>query len=102
MLSLTENPDILKTVGHHEKRPTLVIGFAAETNDVETNARAKLDRKGADMIVANDVSPETGIMGGTRNTVALVGREGIERWPDMSKSEVAERLVAKIAELFAG
>jgi phosphopantothenoylcysteine decarboxylase/phosphopantothenate--cysteine ligase len=97
-LPLTENPDILKTVGHHDKRPKLVIGFAAETNDVETNARAKLDRKGADIIVANDVSPETGIMGGKRNTVALISRDGVERWPEMSKDEVAEKLVAVIAD----
>jgi phosphopantothenoylcysteine decarboxylase/phosphopantothenate--cysteine ligase len=101
-LPLTENPDILKTVGHHDKRPKLVIGFAAETNDVETNARAKLDRKGADMIVANDVSPETGIMGGKRNTVALISRDGVERWPEMSKEEVAEKLVAVIASKLAG
>jgi len=101
-LALTENPDILKTVGHHEKRPRLVIGFAAETNDVETNARAKLDRKGADMIVANDVSPETGIMGGKRNTVALISRDGVERWPEMSKDEVAERLVSLISDKMAG
>jgi phosphopantothenoylcysteine decarboxylase/phosphopantothenate--cysteine ligase len=101
-LQFAENPDILKTVGHHDKRPKLVIGFAAETNDVETNARAKLDRKGADMIVANDVSPETGIMGGKRNTVALITRDGVERWPDMSKDEVAERLVAVIAGKFSG
>lgn len=99
-LPLTENPDILRTVGHHEKRPKLVIGFAAETSDIEANARAKLDRKGADMIVANDVSPETGIMGGKRNTVALVSRDGVERWPDMSKAEVAEKLVALIAGRF--
>ena len=99
-LALTENPDILKTVGHHAERPKLVIGFAAETSDVEANARAKLDRKGADMIVANDVSPETGIMGGARNTVALIRRDGVERWPDMSKEEVAERLVALIADRF--
>ncbi|MCB1446791.1 MAG: bifunctional phosphopantothenoylcysteine decarboxylase/phosphopantothenate--cysteine ligase CoaBC [Rhizobiaceae bacterium] len=96
-LPLTENPDILRTVGHHQQRPRLVVGFAAETSDVETNARAKLDRKGADLIVANDVSPETGIMGGKRNTVALIGRDGVERWPDMSKEEVAGRLVALIA-----
>ena len=101
-LQFAENPDILKTVGHHDKRPRLVIGFAAETNDVETNARGKLDRKGADMIVANDVSPETGIMGGKRNTVALITRDGIERWPDMSKDEVAEKLVAVIAGKFSG
>lgn len=97
-LALTENPDILRTVGHHEKRPKLVIGFAAETNDVETNARAKLDRKGADMIVANDVSPETGIMGGKRNTVAIISRDGVERWPEMSKDEVAGRLVELISD----
>ena len=97
-LPLAENPDILKTVGHHAKRPKLVVGFAAETSDVEANARAKLDRKGADMIVANDVSPETGIMGGKRNTVALISRDGVERWPDMSKEEVAVRLVALIVD----
>jgi phosphopantothenoylcysteine decarboxylase / phosphopantothenate---cysteine ligase len=97
-LPLAENPDILKTVGHHAKRPKLVIGFAAETSDVEANARAKLDRKGADLIVANDVSPETGIMGGRRNTVALIRRDGVERWPDMSKEEVAEKLVKLITD----
>jgi phosphopantothenoylcysteine decarboxylase/phosphopantothenate--cysteine ligase len=97
-LALAENPDILRTVGHHEKRPKLVIGFAAETSDVEANARAKLDRKGADMIVANDVSPDTGIMGGKRNTVAIIRRDGVERWPEMSKDEVAEKLVALIAD----
>ncbi len=97
-LALTENPDILKTVGHHTTRPTLVIGFAAETQDVEANARVKLERKGADLIVANDVSPSTGIMGGTRNSVKLIRRDGIEQWPDLSKDEVAERLAALIAE----
>lgn len=101
-LPLAENPDILRTVGHHAQRPRLVIGFAAETTDVEANARTKLDRKGADMIVANDVSPATGIMGGTRNTVALISREGVERWPDMSKDEVAEKLVAIVAGKLAG
>jgi len=97
-LALTENPDILKTVGHHTMRPKLVIGFAAETQDVETNAKAKLERKGADMIVANDVSPATGIMGGSRNRVKLVRRDGVEQWPDLAKEEVAERLAALIAE----
>ncbi|MBB1249384.1 bifunctional phosphopantothenoylcysteine decarboxylase/phosphopantothenate--cysteine ligase CoaBC [Rhizobium sp. G21] len=97
-LALTENPDILKTIGHHEKRPKLVIGFAAETNDVEDNARAKLARKGADLIVANDVSPETGIMGGSRNTVSIIAADGVDRWPEMDKAEVAERLVALISE----
>ncbi len=96
-LQLTENPDILKTVGHHPLRPKLVIGFAAETQDVEKNGLAKLSRKGADLIVANDVSPETGIMGGTRNRVKIISKEGIEEWPDLTKDEVAARLAALIA-----
>ncbi|MEF0940070.1 bifunctional phosphopantothenoylcysteine decarboxylase/phosphopantothenate--cysteine ligase CoaBC [Rhizobium sp. BR 362] len=99
-LALTENPDILKTVGHHTHRPQLVIGFAAETQDVEANAKAKLERKGADMIVANDVSPATGIMGGTRNSVKLIRHGGVEQWPDLDKEEVAARLAALIAEQF--
>ncbi|MEH3110291.1 MAG: bifunctional phosphopantothenoylcysteine decarboxylase/phosphopantothenate--cysteine ligase CoaBC [Agrobacterium cavarae] len=97
-LQLTENPDILKTVGHHEKRPRLVIGFAAETQNVEDNGRAKLQRKGADMIVANNVSAETGIMGGARNQVKIISQTGVDAWPEMSKTEVAERLAALIAE----
>ncbi|CDN50670.1 bifunctional phosphopantothenoylcysteine decarboxylase/phosphopantothenate--cysteine ligase CoaBC [Neorhizobium galegae] len=96
-LLLTENPDILKTVGHHEKRPKLVIGFAAETQDVEKNGRAKLERKGADLIVANDVSPETGIMGGTRNRVKIISAKGVDEWPELDKDEVAERLAALIS-----
>ena len=98
-LQLTENPDILKTIGHHESRPHLVIGFAAETADVVFNAQGKLARKGADFIVANDVSPATGIMGGDRNRVRIVSSDGVEDWPDLSKAEVAERLAARIAEL---
>jgi phosphopantothenoylcysteine decarboxylase/phosphopantothenate--cysteine ligase len=97
-LALTENPDILKTVGHHTMRPKLVIGFAAETQDVDNNAKAKLERKGADLIVANDVSPATGIMGGVRNRVKIVSRSGIEQWPDLSKEEVAAKLATLIAE----
>jgi phosphopantothenoylcysteine decarboxylase/phosphopantothenate--cysteine ligase len=97
-LALTENPDILKTVGHHTLRPKLVIGFAAETQDVESNAMAKLERKGADIIVANDVSPATGIMGGVRNRVKIVAHSGIEQWPDLAKEEVATKLAAMIAE----
>lgn len=97
-LQLAENPDILKTVGHHANRPGLVIGFAAETQEVETNGRRKLGAKGADMIVANDVSPATGIMGGDRNRVKLISQGGIEDWPDLSKDEVAARLAALIAE----
>jgi len=100
-LQLMENPDILKTVGHHEKRPKLVVGFAAETQDVEKNGRAKLERKGADYIVANDVSAETGIMGGDRNSVKIISNEGIEAWPDMDKAEVAKRLAALIVEKLA-
>lgn len=96
-LLLTENPDILKTVGHHDKRPKLVVGFAAETQDVEKNGRSKLERKGADMIVANDVSPETGIMGGSRNRVKIISANGVDEWPDLGKDEVAERLAALIA-----
>lgn len=99
-LQLMENPDILKTVGHHEYRPRIVVGFAAETQNVETNGRAKLDRKGADMIVANDVSAGTGIMGGDRNSVKLISRLGVESWPDLDKTDVAKRLAAVIAEKF--
>lgn len=101
-IQFAENPDILRTVGHDDRRPKVVIGFAAETSDLEANAKAKLDRKGADIIVANDVSPQTGIMGGRRNTVALVSRDGIERWPEMDKDEVAARLAALIADRLAG
>ncbi|WEX77741.1 bifunctional phosphopantothenoylcysteine decarboxylase/phosphopantothenate--cysteine ligase CoaBC [Sinorhizobium numidicum] len=96
-LQLAENPDILKTIGHHRSRPRLVIGFAAETENVAENGRAKLDRKGADYILANDVSPKTGVMGGDRNRVKLIGRDGAEDWPEMSKDEVAEKLAALIA-----
>jgi phosphopantothenoylcysteine decarboxylase / phosphopantothenate---cysteine ligase len=102
VLSMTENPDILKTVGYHALRPRLVIGFAAETQNLIDNAKAKLARKGADMIVANDVSAETGIgekgvMGGDRNRVRIVSAEGVEDWPELSKNEVAERLAGVIA-----
>jgi phosphopantothenoylcysteine decarboxylase/phosphopantothenate--cysteine ligase len=101
-LELAENPDILKTVGHHAQRPRLVVGFAAETQNVEENGRSKLERKGADLIVANDVSPETGIMGGDRNRVKLISRDGVEGWPDLSKDEVAERLALWIATQIGG
>ncbi|APG89695.1 bifunctional phosphopantothenoylcysteine decarboxylase/phosphopantothenate--cysteine ligase CoaBC [Sinorhizobium americanum] len=96
-LQLAENPDILKTIGHHASRPKLVIGFAAETENVAENGRAKLERKGADYIVANDVSPATGIMGGDRNRVKLIARDGIEEWPEMGKDDVADKLAALIA-----
>ncbi len=100
-LHLVENPDILKTVGHHAMRPKLVCGFAAETQSVIENARKKLETKGADMIVANDVSAETGIMGGERNSVRVISRDGVDVWPDMPKGEVAEKLAEKIASYFA-
>jgi phosphopantothenoylcysteine decarboxylase / phosphopantothenate---cysteine ligase len=99
-LGLVENPDILATVAHLKKgRPRLVVGFAAETEKVIEHAKAKLAKKGCDLIVANDVAPETGVMGGPRNTVHLVSRDGIETWPTMDKEEVARRLVARLAQL---
>lgn len=105
-LQMVENPDILAGVGHHEKRPTLVVGFAAETQNILKNAEAKLNKKGADFIVANDVSHDSGIgssgvMGGDRNSVRIVSRSGVEAWPEMTKEEVAERLAALIAEKLA-
>lgn len=99
VLEFTENPDILKTVSQMKKgRPTLVVGFAAETDDVIANATAKRKRKGCDWIVANDVSPETGIMGGGENAVHLITEQGTDDWPRMSKDMVARRLAAAIAE----
>lgn len=95
-LSMVENPDILAGVGHSPQRPALVVGFAAETQDVAANAQRKLDKKGADWIVANDVSGD--VMGGDRNHVRILSRSGIEEWPEMSKSQVAEKLAEKIAE----
>jgi phosphopantothenoylcysteine decarboxylase/phosphopantothenate--cysteine ligase len=96
-LRLVENPDILATLSTNQRRPRLVIGFAAETNDVEAHARAKLGRKGCDWIVANDVSVE-GTMGGDQNAVAIVSAQGIERWERMAKAQVAQRLAQRIAE----
>ncbi|MEF2070167.1 bifunctional phosphopantothenoylcysteine decarboxylase/phosphopantothenate--cysteine ligase CoaBC [Consotaella aegiceratis] len=100
-LTLAENPDILATVAHAANRPAVVVGFAAETDDLIDNAKAKLARKGADMIVANDVSPASGVMGGTRNTVRLVTSAGVEAWPAMDKDEVAGRLAERLATLLA-
>ncbi|MCH2067580.1 MAG: bifunctional phosphopantothenoylcysteine decarboxylase/phosphopantothenate--cysteine ligase CoaBC [Shimia sp.] len=98
-LEFAENPDILATVSQMgEGRPGLVVGFAAETDDVIENATAKRIRKGCDWIVANDVSPATGIMGGSENAVTLISDAGSEAWPRMGKREVAEKLAAKIAE----
>jgi phosphopantothenoylcysteine decarboxylase/phosphopantothenate--cysteine ligase len=101
-LQLVENPDILATISKlPNTRPKLVIGFAAETENLIDNAKAKLARKGCDWIVANDVTPATGIMGGDRNTVHLITADGVESWPDEAKDEVAARLVARIATALA-
>jgi phosphopantothenoylcysteine decarboxylase/phosphopantothenate--cysteine ligase len=102
-LTLVENPDILSDTAHRkEKRPQLVIGFAAETEDVIANAKDKLKRKGCDWILANDVSTETGIMGGDRNRVHLITASGVESWPPQSKDEVAAALIGRIAAVLAG
>ena len=107
-LQLVENPDILATISRlKDKRPPLVIGFAAETEHLIDNAKAKIKRKGCDWIVANDVSPATGVMGGDRNTVHLLTRDGsdievdnirVDSWPVMTKEQVAAELVARIAK----
>jgi phosphopantothenoylcysteine decarboxylase / phosphopantothenate---cysteine ligase len=100
-IELVENPDILATIAHRKSgRPRLVIGFAAETDNVIANAKAKLARKGCDWILANDVSPETGIMGGDSNTIHVVTADGVESWPPQSKDDVARALVARIADAF--
>jgi phosphopantothenoylcysteine decarboxylase / phosphopantothenate---cysteine ligase len=101
-LALVENPDILATIAKRKTlRPKLVVGFAAETEHVVENARAKRERKGCDWIVANDVSPATGIMGGDHNTVHLITADGVESWPDEAKDDVATDLVARIAKALA-
>ncbi|MBO9406304.1 bifunctional phosphopantothenoylcysteine decarboxylase/phosphopantothenate--cysteine ligase CoaBC [Shimia sp. R9_1] len=103
VLAFAENPDILATVSQMgDGRPPLVVGFAAETDDVIENATAKRIRKGCDWIVANDVSPATGIMGGSENAVTLISDAGSEAWPRMGKVEVAEKLAARIAETLVG
>ena len=97
--ALVENPDILATIaGRKTQRPKLVIGFAAETENVVANAKAKLARKHCDWILANDVSPQSGVMGGDRNTITLVRASGVEAWPPQSKDAVATKLVTRIAD----
>lgn len=97
-LAFAENPDILHEVAHLKaERPALVVGFAAETDDVVDNASAKRARKGCDWIVANDVSPATGIMGGDENAIVLIDEDSAEAWPRMSKAEVSEKLADRIA-----
>tara|TARA_B110000211_G_scaffold56974_1_gene63519 strand:- start:60 stop:1253 length:1194 start_codon:yes stop_codon:yes gene_type:complete len=101
-LEFAENPDILATVSKMTSgRPKLVIGFAAETDNVIANATAKRKRKGCDWILANDVSPSTGIMGGSQNDVTLIMENGSEDWPRMSKDAVAVKLAAKLVEALA-
>jgi phosphopantothenoylcysteine decarboxylase/phosphopantothenate--cysteine ligase len=98
-IALVENPDILATLSKAARRPKLVVGFAAETNDVEANAKDKLARKGCDWIVANDVSGD--VMGGAENEIALIKATSVERWPRMGKDEVAGKLAAEIARALA-
>ncbi len=100
VLEFAENPDILATVSRHAQRPALVVGFAAETENVVAHAQAKRLRKGCDWIVANDVSPATGIMGGAENAVHLITADAVEDWPRLPKDEVARRLAARIAAEF--
>ena len=101
-LTFAENPDILAQVSQRTtQRPALVVGFAAETDDVVANATAKRQRKGCDWIVANDVSPATGIMGGAENAVTVIDAAGADAWPRMSKAEVSQKLTAKIVAHFA-
>lgn len=98
-LALTENPDILAAISHGQKRPTIVVGFAAETEHVTDNAAQKLKKKGCDLIVANDVSRQSGVFGGDRNTVHLVSAKGVEDWPQMSKDDVAVKLMERLAQM---
>jgi len=96
-IALKENPDILKTIASLKaKRPALVVGFAAETQNVIANAKDKLAAKGPDLIIANDVS--AGVMGGERNSVHIVSAGGVETWPELDKREVAQRLIARFAQ----
>ncbi|AKK20285.1 bifunctional phosphopantothenoylcysteine decarboxylase/phosphopantothenate--cysteine ligase CoaBC [Candidatus Liberibacter africanus] len=100
-IDLKENPDILKVIGHHKCRPSIVIGFAAETKSVIDNAREKLLYKGADFIVSNCISPQTGFVGKDRNKVTIVSPDKIDEWPELLKTEVADKLCHLIIEHFA-
>lgn len=99
-IRLVRNPDILKTIGHHPQRPRLVVGFAAETDDLLANADAKLRSKGADWILANDVSPAQGVFGGENNHILKVSAEGVSDLGAGSKAELARRIVEDIAQFF--
>ena len=100
-LSLTENPDILATIARGKPRPRIVVGFAAETEHVLEHAAQKLRKKGCDLIVANDVSKDSGVFGGDRNTVHLVSEAGVETWPEMRKDDVGQKLMERLAEMLA-
>ena len=102
ILALSENPDILASLGQASNlRPALVVGFAAETENVVEQAGAKRKAKGCDWMLANDVSAGTGTFGGDENTVQLINNEGAEDWPTMTKPQVAERLARRIANYFS-
>ena len=101
-IALAENPDILATLSRHRPRPALVVGFAAETDDLIAHATAKRLRKGCDWIVANDVSTGTGTFGGDDNRVHVIDATGTESWDPMKKDEVARRLARRIADRLAG
>ena len=96
---MVENPDVLRALSNSDnQRPALVIGFAAETDDVVNNAVVKRTRKGCDWIVANDVSPSTGTFGGDENTIHLVTVDGVESWPALAKADVATQLTKRIVD----
>jgi phosphopantothenoylcysteine decarboxylase/phosphopantothenate--cysteine ligase len=102
VLKLVENPDILASLSRPgNRRPRLVVGFAAETENLIENATAKLRKKGCDWILANDVSPRSGTFGGEGNTIHVIDKGGVEDWPPLAKREVAERLVRRIADFLA-
>ncbi len=102
-LTMVENPDILKTIATlKDKRPRLVVGFAAETEKIIEHAKSKLAKKGCDLIVANDVSPEKGVFGGDRNSVAIVTKSNVETWPAMAKQDVAKKLMERLAAELTG
>jgi phosphopantothenoylcysteine decarboxylase/phosphopantothenate--cysteine ligase len=98
-LTLTENPDILASLAKHKQRPTLLIGFAAETEKIVEHATAKLAKKGCDWIVANDVSGD--VMGGENNAFHVVTKDGVESWPDSPKDVIARKLMEKVADEIA-
>ena len=97
-LDLVQNPDILQTISHGAQRPNFVIGFAAETQNVIEVAKAKRIAKGCDWIVANNVAHARSVMGGERNAIHLVMEDKIEDWPEMTKQQVAEKLIARVVE----